>query len=454
MRLESPLDPALDLEVAIHLGQLRVEVTKAADEAMNRVIDAVATLERDTADAFASGAAAIESHGVESVVATSSLFNLCTAVCMAQRAHERAGALRVGTGLALEELRTLVSLDLPAEMIPQEAEPGFTAAAGGRIAPELSTRTILAESFRLVEKATLDAMLSRITKQRLWGLHAAVLGAIADYSGPPNGDAKRLRHDSEALVRTTRDELRTAFARAVAADAATFSWALDVWRVLTKAEAWILDNRAALGPVSALSSSSERRDAALAYDAIRRTLSLLAGAWAYLRAWAVGDREVAAQMLRATEFGDESGTLDLRRSPLKAVSEATSGDVLEIAATVREMKVTPGGPAPRSVLHLGRPTSSVAALVPFTAVDSFGVQPETWLQVRGVAFPSGKDDLTGPVLQVRRVLGQQAAELSFADHLGWIGRHEFELRPAGLDIVAGRLANSLNTCAELGTRQL
>lgn len=454
MKIGSVLDTGLDLHAAIQAGKLRFEVTTAAEDALNEVLDVVAGLESEMATAFEQGAVAIEDHGAESVVATSSLFNVCTAVGMAQRCRERAEALFADTEFALGEVRTLASLDLPTEMIPPEVQPGLAAASGGRVAPDLSTRVILASSFRLFEKATLRVLLSRITKQRLWGLHAAVLGGIAGHDGPPGGHAKQLRQDGEALVRTTRDELRAAFERAVAADAATYSWAIDVWRVLTTAESWILDHRDDLGAVCARTSTSDRRDAALAYDAVRRTLSLASGAWAYLRAWSIGDLDVIDQMARAIGLGDETGTLDLPRSPLKAVGEAKEGDVLEIAATVREMEVTVGGPAPRSVLRFGRPNASVAALVPFTAVDSFGVQPDVWVQVRGRAFPSGKDDITGPVLQVRRILAQEASLLSFADHLEWVGRSEFDLRPAGVDLVAGRLANSINTCAELGTRQL
>ena len=136
------------------------------------------------------------------------------------------------------------------------------------------------------------------------------------------------------------------------------------------------------------------------------------------------------------------------------VAQAAEGDGVEIADIVREADIRSGGPAPRSVLLLGSPRGTqIRVFAPFEAVDAFGITTGVWIQVRGKMFPNGKDDMPGPVLQVRRIKRAEAAETSFQDALIHMGRHEFELRPGGLDIIGGRLAGSQVTLNEMGLRR-
>jgi hypothetical protein len=58
----------------------------------------------------------------------------------------------------------------------------------------------------------------------------------------------------------------------------------------------------------------------------------------------------------------------------------------------------------------------------------------------------------GPSNRSLLTLGAAAARESFNDALIFAGRHLFDLRPGGLDLLAGRLAGSRVTMSEIGRR--
>jgi hypothetical protein len=399
---------------------------------------------------------------VPSIVATTDgLFNLHTVCSMFDDAHRHAEALRPETLATLTEIKRVVELDLPGHLLPEDVADELEKAADSGLDPNLSSDNVLAGAVLGPEPEVERDLLSNMTRARLWSLHATVLAAIAtvdpgDQSTPLA--CKELRAQAEQEVRAMRDGLHDA-AVSLGRRAAGPAWAMQVWALLDRGESWLTEHSGALAAAAAAASpqdgrDSVARDASLAYEAVRNLLAEQAAGWAVLRAWATVDAATLRRFSRAATLKLGSGTADLPRASLRQAAHMPTGSEVEVASRVADAEITAGGPAPRSILTLGRPRGTqLTVLVPFIAVDSFGVVPGVWVQVRGEVFADGKDGIPGPIVLVSRIQREEAAKRSFFDFLLFEGRREFELRPGGLDLVAGRLAAQEGTLAELGLRR-
>src|SRR5699024_10051689 len=137
----------------------------------------------------------------------------------------------------------------------------------------------------------------------------------------------------------------------------------------------VLDRLAAMAAAAGAATGGEgpARDWAMAYDAARTLLALIAGVWAVLRAYAAHDVSGLTRAAAAAGLRKTPATLDLPRSSLASVAAADEGTAVEVGGVVTAMDTMVGGPAPRSLLTLGpEGGTQVRILVPFIAVSSFG----------------------------------------------------------------------------------
>jgi hypothetical protein len=416
---------------------------------------------REVVDAFVAGPRQLRDSLPRFIESTDGLFNLHIAYGMADAARRHAENHESLVVDALKEIEQVVKLDLPVSLLPPGAADAYRRAAKG-FDPRLSARARVRRSLRAPGTLAARELLGTVTSRRLWALHGLVLAhaaAATTRNALTRAQIDALRRDGAASVRKLRDALHKQ-ARAMSSGVVGPAWALAIWGAVDTAETWLVEQAPRLARALAATSADDAdaavaRDAAIAYDAMRQLLALASGGWAVLRAWATTDRAVLRRFADAAALKAAPAAPDLPRTPLSKLASLRTGTAVEVAATVGELDVKAGGPAPRSVLRLAngsRPAAHVSLLVPFTAVDSFGVQPGVWVQARGKLFANGKDDLEGPTVQVSRINRQDAAAASFFDHVVYEGRSEFELRPGGFDLVAGRSAGSEATLAELGLR--
>lgn len=363
---------------------------------------------------------------------------------------------------AVGDLVQMQQLDLPDAMVPPALRGQLSTPPAGGTDAERFTRSLLGPA----TPVQADAMASGIrvlTHLRLRALHAAVLGRVRDATpdsdAASDADLASLATETSAHVRTLRDHAHSA-ATDLKTGSATPALALGLWAALFGFETWLVDEAAGrMADVAATAtarvdagtdSSAERwaRSAAKIYDGLRHGLAFDAGVRAVLLAYARGDLPALDAFARTRELPDGPAASDHPHSSLAGVAALPPGAPVEIAGLVSKAEFRLGGPSNRSVLTLGQ-SGTVRVLVPHVSVDSFGVAQGAWLQVRGTAFPAGKDDLTGPVVMAGRVAGADAARQSFSDALIFSGRHSFVLRPGGLDLVAGRQAGRLVSMNEI-----
>lgn len=398
----------------------------------------------------------------ELIQSTDGLGNVIELVAQASGARFRAESLLDSTVDALTSLKHLADAGIPPGVFAANASDAISSAATTSVNPVLSANGILGTGVLAPSAEATRARIAGLTLIRLWSLHALVLLRTAISSPTTTVDVQATRLDAEQQVRQLRDALRGRLAVVRQRSSADPAFSLGIAAAVLDAEEWIVGAggeavaeslHVATEAADAGSAQSESlsRDAAIAYDGVRQLLALLAGARRVQTAYALFDRPALERMSVASSLPLSSATLDLPRSSLGEAAGAVAGTVVEVAAMVLSSDEVVGGPAPRSVLLLGTPNGNqLTVLVPFAAVSAFGVHPGAWVQVRGEIHPDGKDGIDGPVLMVRRIRRGDAATGSITDALIWEGRHEFDLRPHGLDIVAGRRGGDPRTVDELG----
>jgi hypothetical protein len=390
-------------------------------------------------------------------------------IASAREMEHRTDALVDEVQQAISDLASIAEVGGSHSVLPYEVSKAIAGLGQRQIDPLRHTSGILQLSRHTPTAEVLARRLANWSFLRLWSLHGLVLVSIARAKPALDQDAvTRLSGDRlliEQHIRHYRDRLRDASRLLRRSDRGTPAFLIALWSTVLDMESWIRDEgagkvadscAAATAAVDANAGEAVRlaRDSALIYDGVRTMLALLSGARAVLRAYPLYDRKALEQFAVAGTLSVSPATLNLPRTSVAQVAETPAGETVETAAVVLETDVTVGGPAPRTVLKIGTRTGAqLTVLLPFTAADSFGVAPGIWVQVRGKVFPDGKDDLSGPVLEVRRIQRGVAAASSFFDAMVWMGRREFEYRPAQLDIIAGRRATDLTVPAELGLRR-
>jgi hypothetical protein len=282
------------------------------------------------------------------------------------------------------------------------------------------------------------------------------MGAASD------ADLHSLGSDAASQAAALREAALNA-ARALRSDYATPAMATAMWGAIYEFEEWLVSTGTGRLAASAAAATARvndsdpeanrwAREVGQACEIMRIGLAFDAGMRAILLAYALHDARRLAAFAETSELPIASATLDLPRSSLADVAHAAQGDPIEIDAIVSDAEFRVGTPSNRSILALG-PSGAVRVLVPHVAVDSFGISKGVWVQVRGKAFPNGKDGIAGPVVMAGRVPWAEAARDSFMDALIFAGRNYFEVRPGGLDLVAGRVAGSRTTLNEIGMRE-
>jgi hypothetical protein len=309
--------------------------------------------------------------------------------------------------------------------------------------------------------------LRRLNGLRIRSLLAGVLAELAGIQSAPEGISKSDVEDTLTIVLAMTTELRDAAIAAAKSinDRMTPIIPLSLWSSLHRFEAWLLSDGTSLiaqGIAFAFHRAqselapnvSVMRTSGRVFDAFARGLAFDSGIRATLVDYALQIEQGLSDFAGMASLQVGAATLDLPRSSLASVASADEGDVVEIDGVIESAEYVVGGPAPRSVLVVGTGSGTrVNALVPFSAVDSFGVVPGVWVQLRGTAFPNGKDDLPGPALRVRRIQRAEAMNQSASDRLIWLGRELYSYRPGGYDIMATRPAGVPEALAEIELRQ-
>jgi hypothetical protein len=364
-------------------------------------------------------------------------------------------------------LRELARLDLPGEIVPVDLQPLLEQLRNGSGEPDQLAHVLLAEGWS-TDATIMAEPLAPLTEFHLWALHATVLVDVVD-AAPDAGaasaaDLALLSRDIASHTKDVRDAARAA-ATELASGFASPAFSAALWAALFRFENWLVtDGVARLAAASAAAAASARvaeqasdagrwaREVGQAYDGIRYGLAFDAGVRAVLLACAVRDDSALADFAGTARLPIGTRTEDHPRSDLADVAAAREGSAIEIDGLVSAAEFRVGGPSNRSVLTLSQAGSEVRVLVPHVAIDSFGVAAGVWVQVRGTAFPEGKDGINGPLVMAGRIPWAEAAEESFTDALVFAGRRFFELRPGGIDIVAGRMAGTIVTLSEIGLR--
>ncbi len=460
MRLLTGIELEEELAIAVRAGQVRSQLAKVASQAITAIQAEIPKRESAAQQSAAVGMTEFAEALAHLRAATDGLFNVSTIISSMQAARRRSDELKTRLAETLNELQQLNALDLPSELIPHAARDGFATASGKQIGGEVTARNILASAVTGITGQHAAGLLASFTRNRLWALHGQVLASIAAASAPGTDgptQVKALRVELEAAMRQFRDSAQDSMKVLNRDQVAGIAWATGLWLAVETAEQAILEHipqMAAAAVVAQDGDEAVARDWAVAYDTGRTLLALVSGGWAVLRHYASFNTDALNRASVAARLRKSPATLDLPRLSIADIAAASEGDLVEVAGVVQTMDVTVGGPTPRSVLTLGpEGGAQVHVLVPFIAVTSFGIQPGVWVQVRGEAYPLGKDGLAGPVVRVARIPRQQASGESFHDWLIWEGRSQFELRPGGWDITAGRQAGTDTTAAELGLRR-
>jgi hypothetical protein len=468
MEIVTIVDVFEQLAAGQRSGFLKKDLRKKADVFLNTLFVSAREKEQAVAEATQQDAAAVITALEQLAGATDPLMSGHDVVAQLAGLDRRTGALLEGVTNAVETLREFSDIDFPAGLLPESASTGLGALATAAGDSEALSRDLLAIGLRGATAGDQDILRS-LTEIRLWTLNSLVISNIAavtpDVNASSLADASAFRAVAENRSRSLRNSAKGGAERLASDSSADPIFATSLWIALDVYETWVRsDAIAALNPIAAAATGAvqaghadeERlsRDAALAYDAIRLGLAYSAGIRNVLLAYAVGDLNALSAFAGASDLQLSTATLDLPRKSLAEAAAAGQDELVEISGIVREADIIVGGPTPRSTLVLGSEAGTqIRVLVPFTAVDSFGITSGVWVQVRGPAHPNGKDGIPGPVVQVGRIKRAEAAAISFEDALVHLGRREFELRPGQLDLVGGRLAGSEVTANEIGLRR-
>jgi hypothetical protein len=466
MEIVNLIDLVLDSAAGQRLAALRREWRQEIDVALAELVKAA----NDAADAYG------ESRDKSLQQQRAALRTLVSATdrwttvsdFLAQTASldRRVQAIAPSVIEALEHIVEIGRLPLPAEVIPESVQDAIASVSRPEVdGARTATRMLRLESPAAPTSAVGE--LARIAKLRLWAMHTLLLTEIAATNPTLDpleaGELKTVEKTVSEQMRDLRDAARGQ-ANALRQGVLTPGIALKLNSALLSTETWLLNEGVTLcaqvlararARVDADASDADTwaRAGAAIYDDLRTILSLDAGIRRVLGAHSSEELSLLEDFADAAPRPVGSAVPDLPRTEVSDVGELSAGSEVEVAGIIRDAQFVSGGPSPRSVLELREGSVTVRLLVPFSSIDSFGILPGVWVQIRGETFPAGKDDLPGPVVQVRRIRREEAAAESFFDWLVFSGRALFELRPGGFDILGGRLAGDLRTILESGLRR-
>jgi hypothetical protein len=397
---------------------------------------------------------------------TATLPDLHESVAQLQSLEDQARAIEDLVAMGAAQVIELANRNIPEAILPEAMRTELDRVTAGQSDARQLARLLL-ELGQASNREAMEESLQWMTELRLQALNATLLSEIAakspDATAATESDLSALTHEVADQVRELRQAAVEA-ASELADETATPAFSASLWGALFEFEQWLTTNigsrlaaaaAAASARVAGDDSDSERwaRETGQAYDQLRQGLAYDAGVRSVLLAWALHDVRKLSVFAEARELPLESATLDLPRTQLADVADATEGEEVEIAALIGGAEFRVGGPSNRSVLSLG-PSGAVRVLVPHVAVSSFGIDAGVWIQVRGQAHPAGKDGIDGPVVMAGRIRRAEAVSDSFTDTLIFAGRHSFELRPGEIDLVGGRIAGKATTLNEIGMRRL
>jgi hypothetical protein len=466
MKITNSADILFALAEGQRVGQLRRALWRVTnqlfDDMTNRASERLKIAERDGVSKTHSERRAAW-DGV--LKATTKIVAACESLAQLQTSEARAKQMQAEVVTIAAQLIELANAPLPDGIVPEDLHVQLEAILAGETNPERFAPSLLGLTWPS-SATNMAESIEWFNWLRLHALNANLLSEI--YAAAPNVDAAS---DSDLQALGAEAASRSAALRDAAlstahklrGDFATPALAATMWGAIYEFEEWLI-NIAADRLAACASASTARvndnspeatrwaREVGQAYDVIRHGLAFDAGMRAVLLDYALLDARQLTVFAETSELPTGSATLDLPRSNLADVAHATEGDVVEIAAVVSDAEFRVGPPSNRSILTLG-PSGAVRVLVPHVAVDSFGITKGVWVQVRGKAFPNGKDGIAGPVVMIGRVPWSEAAKDSFMDALILAGRHSFDVRPGGLDIVAGRVAGNRVTLNEIGMRE-
>lgn len=376
----------------------------------------------------------------------------------------QAETAKAGVIEAVKQVIDLTKRDVPDALVPPELRAPLAAVRANPPRPERAAKTMLGLDVTLPVTDSARSI-GALTRLRLRALNALVLSDIA--AATPNNAildaagvarvAKEADRRTDALLAATRRAATELGTRGV-----SVGWSAEAWAAIYAFETWLV-SEGAERVASAAAAATKRagsgvdnaervaREVATAVDAVRHGLAYDAGLRAILLAAAVQDVRALAAIAAAAKRRLRTATADYARSTVGAVARARRGQAVEIAGMVTAVEVRVAPNNNRSVMTLGE--DALRVLVPHIAVNSFGVDAGVWVQVRGTAYPAGKDGIEGPVVMMGRIARTTAAAKSFTDALIVLGREAFDLRPGQLDLVAGRVAGSNVTLNELGMRR-
>ncbi|GEO18534.1 hypothetical protein [Microvirga aerophila] len=397
--------------------------------------------------------------------ATTKIIAICESVAQLQSSEAHAKRMQGEVIDIVSQVIELADAPIPDAILPEELRTQLEIVRAGDPDPERFARSLLGLNWPSNTSAMAESI-DWFNWLRLHALNSNLLSEI--YAATPNLDAASdsdlhsLGSDAGSQAAALRDAALKA-AKKLRDDYASPAMASAMWGAIYEFEEWLISTGTGQLAASAAAATARvndnkpdanrwAREVGQACEIIRIGLAFDAGMRAILLAYALHDVRRLTAFAETGELPTASATPDLPRSSLDDVAHAAEGNLVEIDAIVSDAEFRVGAPSNRSLLTMG-PSGAVRVLVPHVAVDSFGITKGVWVQVRGKAFPSGKDGIAGPVVMAGRVPWAEASRDSFMDALIFAGRNYFEVRPGGLDLVAGRVAGSRTTLNEIGMRE-
>lgn len=396
--------------------------------------------------------------------ATTKIAAGCEALVQLESSGVHAKALRGEVAAAAAQLTDLASADVPDALLPDVLRTQLQAILGGQTNPDRFARDLLGLT-RPDSGDEIGNSLAWFNELRLHALNAQLLSEISGANPaidafPEAGLAPQCAEMS-SRARVLRDAALDG-AKAILRDGANAASALTLWGAIYDFESWLtgtgitkMAQMASAATARVIADDADAlqwaRETGQAYHALRGGLAYDAGLRALLLSYALLDRRQLERFAAASRLPLGSATLDLPRSSPAEAAAAAEGTLVEVDGLVESFESQVGGPSNRSLLTMGG--GALTVLIPHVAADSFGIAKGVWLQVRGKAFPNGKDGIAGPVVMAGRIAGADAARASFTDALIHAGRAYFDTRPSDLDLVAGRVAGARATLNEIGMRE-
>ena len=465
MEVTSSADILFVLARGQQVGQIRRSLWTTAIQLIDNITEAVENpvniAERDGVEtSVAKRRAAWD--GV--LNATSKIAAGCEMLAQLESSGVHAKTLRGEVAAAAKQLTDLAGANVPDALLPDVLRDQLQAILGGDSNPNRFARNLLGLT-RPENGEEIGQSLNWFNQLRLHALNAQLLSEISGASlaivALPEAELEPRCAEMASRARLLRDAALDG-ARAIRNDGPTATAALTLWGAIYDYESWLIDTgmaqmaqiaAAATARVSADDADALRwaREAGQAYDALREGLAYDAGLRALLLSYALLDGRQLERFAAASRLPLGSATLDLPRSSPAEAAAAAEGTLVEVDGLVESFESRVGGPSNRSVLTIGG--GALTILIPHVAADSFGITKGVWLQVRGKAFPNGKDGITGPVVMAGRIAGADTARASFTDALIHAGSAYFQRRPSDLDLVAGRVAGAQATLNEIGMRE-